>query len=182
MKNDALMIFKVLADDTRLRILQALREKDLYVELLAERLNLTPPTISFHLKKLQDAGLVDARREQYYTVYSLRQDVFDLRLDELLFSSEDSKAAEDLREEQYRRKVLKSCMPDGVCKALPAQIKKRMIIYEEIFRRFDPSRSYSEAEVNEVIGQVHEDFCSVRRDFIGLGWMHRKDGVYYIDR
>ena len=73
-------------------------------------------------------------------------------------------------------------MPDGYCKALPAQIKKRMIIYEEIFRRFDPSRSYTEPEVNEVIGQVHEDFCSVRRDFIGLGWMHRKDGVYYIDR
>ncbi len=182
MKNDALMIFKVLADDTRLRILQALREKDMYVELLSERLSLTPPTISFHLKKLQDAGLVDARREQYYIVYSLRKEAFGISLSELLFSAEDSKVAGDLREEQYRRKVLKSFMPDGYCKALPAQIKKRMIIYEEIFRRFDPSRSYTEPEVNEVIGQVHEDFCSVRRDFIGLGWMHRKDGVYYIDR
>ena len=182
MKNDALMLFKVLADDTRLRILQALNEKEMYVELLAERLNLTPPTISFHLKKLQDAGLTDARREQYYTVYSLRKEAFGISLAQLLFSSDDSKAAEDLREEQYRRKVLKSFMPEGTCKALPAQIKKRMIIYEEIIRRFDPKRSYTEPEVNEVIRQVHEDFCSVRRDFIGLGWMHRKDGVYYIDR
>ena len=182
MKNDALLLLKALADDTRLRILNALKEKDMYVELLAERLMLTPPTISFHLKKLQDAGLVDTRREQYYTVYSLRKEAFGISLDELLFSSDDSLPAEAPREEQYRRKVLKSFMPDGFYRALPAQIKKRMIIYEEIFKRFDPEKSYTEAEVNEVIGQVHEDFCSVRRDFIGLGWMHRKDGMYYIDR
>ena len=53
--------------------LSALREKDMYVELLAERLQLSAPTVSFHMKKLQAAGLVDARREQYYTMYSLRK-------------------------------------------------------------------------------------------------------------
>ena len=71
--NNALALFKLLADDTRLKILRALAEKDMYVELLAERLRLSAPTVSFHLKKLLAAGLVDARREQYYTVYSLRR-------------------------------------------------------------------------------------------------------------
>ena len=62
MNNEALPIFKVLADETRLKILRALDEKESYVELLAERLSLTPATVSFHMKKLLAAGLVDARR------------------------------------------------------------------------------------------------------------------------
>lgn len=182
MKNESLALLKVLADETRIRILQALSEKEMYVELLSERLMLTPPTISFHLKKLLEAGLVDARREQYYTIYSIRREAFGITLGDLLFDQASSKDAEELREEQYRRKVLKSFMPNGYCEALPAQIKKRMIVYDEIFRRFEKDRSYSEQEVNELIQTVHEDYCTVRRDFIGLGWMHRKDGIYYIDR
>ena len=52
MNTEALPIFKVLADETRLKILRALDEKESYVELLAERLSLTPATVSFHMKKL----------------------------------------------------------------------------------------------------------------------------------
>ena len=65
MEHETLNLLKTVADDTRIRILRALHEKDCYVELLAERLNLTPATVSFHMKKLLAAGLVDARREQY---------------------------------------------------------------------------------------------------------------------
>ena len=49
---EALTIYKALADETRLKILNALNEKEMYVELLAERLQLTPATVSFHMKKL----------------------------------------------------------------------------------------------------------------------------------
>ena len=69
--SETLGILKALADDTRLKILRALSERDMYVELLAERLQLSAATVSFHMKKLQAAGLVDSRREQYYIVYSL---------------------------------------------------------------------------------------------------------------
>ena len=61
--HEALPLFKLLADDTRLRILQALSEKEMYTELLADRLQLTPATVSFHMKKLSAAGLIDARRD-----------------------------------------------------------------------------------------------------------------------
>ena len=66
--SETLGILKALADDTRLKILRALSERDMYVELLAERLQLSAATVSFHMKKLQAAGLVDSRREQYYIV------------------------------------------------------------------------------------------------------------------
>ena len=45
--NNTLSLFKTLADDTRLKILNALSEKDMYVELLAERLQLSAPRCPF---------------------------------------------------------------------------------------------------------------------------------------
>ena len=181
MEHESLRLLKTLGDATRLGILRALHEKDCYVELLAERMNLSPATVSFHLKKLHDAGVVDARREQYYTVYSLRREVFSRTLDQLIFPQDGEDTAAQLREEQYRRKVLKTFMPNGVCIQMPAQFKKRIIVYREIFSRFDPMRTYTEKEVNAVISEVHEDYCTVRRDFIGLGWMQRNNGIYTVN-
>ena len=44
------------------------------MELLAQRLNLAPSTISFHL--LEDVGAVASRKEQYYSIYSINEEVF----------------------------------------------------------------------------------------------------------
>ena len=177
--NSTLSLFKALADDTRLKILNALDEKDMYVELLAERLRLSPPTVSFHMKKLLAAGLVDARREQYYTMYALRKQVFNAPLGALVFRN-DTAGAESVREEQYRRKVIRSFMPDGYCETLPAQVKKRLIVFREIFSRFEPGKTYSEKEVNAIIRPMHDDFCTVRRAFVGMGWMSRDKGIYTV--
>ena len=73
---DAIKLFKCLADKSRLQILKSLVIEDMYVERLAERLGLTPATISFHLKKLEDVKAVTSYKEQYYTMYSLCKDVF----------------------------------------------------------------------------------------------------------
>ena len=177
---EALPILKALADETRLRIMQALCEKESYVELLSERLHLTQATVSFHLKKLLAAGLVDSRREQYYTIYSLRRESLELTLKQLIGETSNADPSEELREELYRRKVIRSFMPDGLCRVLPAQIKKRMIIYEEIMKLFEPGKTYHETEINEIIATVHADYCSVRRDFIGFGWMSRTDRQYTV--
>lgn len=178
--NQALTVMKALADDTRRKIIIALSERDMYVELLAERLQLSPATVSFHLKKLLAAGIVDARKEQYYTIYSLRGETFNMKLKDIYFggSGHEDDAAAAHREELYRRKVLKSFMPDGYCHQLPVQLKKRMIVFEEIYRLFEPGRDYPEREVNETIMKIHGDFCSVRRAFVSLGWMSRERGIY----
>ncbi|MCR4621986.1 MAG: metalloregulator ArsR/SmtB family transcription factor [Clostridiales bacterium] len=174
---DSLTLFKAIADDTRLKILRTLNEKEMYVELLAQRLQLSPPTVSFHLKKLYSAGLIDSKKEQYYTVYSLRRQVFDKSIKELLFDSSGSDA-EELREEMYRRKVIDTFMPGGYCERLPAQLKKRLIIYRLIFDRFEPGASYTEKQVNNIISALHGDYCTVRRDMVDMGWFTRKNGVY----
>ena len=75
-ETEAIKLFKCLADKSRLQIIKSLMQEDMYVERLAERLGLTAPTISFHLKKLEDAGAVVSYKEQYYTMYSLKKDVY----------------------------------------------------------------------------------------------------------
>ena len=64
-ENEAIMLFKCLSDKSRLHLLKALAMEDMYVERLAERLDLSASTVSFHLKKLTEAGLVTSYKTQY---------------------------------------------------------------------------------------------------------------------
>ena len=177
--SNAEALFKALADGTRLRILRALAEREAYVELLAERLKLSPATVSFHMKKLAGAGLVRARKEQYYMMYSLKEEALTMMIKEAISPGERD-ASEKLREEQYRQKVIRTFMPDGYCRTMPAQLKKRQMVLEEIFRAFEVGKVYPEREVNEVIERFHNDYCMVRRAFVDAGWMTRRGAVYTV--
>jgi DNA-binding transcriptional ArsR family regulator len=61
--------FEVLAEPNRRRILDLLRSEELPVGVLVDRMGLSQPAVSKHLKILRDAGLVsvrvDAQRRQY---------------------------------------------------------------------------------------------------------------------
>lgn len=83
-EHEAILLFKCLADATRLQILQSLYREPMYVERLAQRLERTPSTISFHLKKLEEAGLVQAEKDQYYTVYSIREGALAVSILEII--------------------------------------------------------------------------------------------------
>lgn len=56
-------IAKALADSHRLKILDALKEKQLVCGDLLELLELSQPTVSHHVKILVDSGLVQAKKE-----------------------------------------------------------------------------------------------------------------------
>ncbi len=56
------IIFKALSDDLRVKILELLYKSDSYIELLAEKLEVQPATISYHIKKLEEAGFVKSSR------------------------------------------------------------------------------------------------------------------------
>ncbi len=77
-----------------------------------------------------------------------------------------------------REKVLGSFMKDGRFTRLPAQRKRRVYLLEHILREFDPSRTYTEKQVDEIIHKYHEDHCFVRREMICEKMMMRKDGIY----
>lgn len=177
-EQEAIALFKCLADKSRLLILKSLLQEDLYVELLAERMGLTAATVSFHLKKLSDAGAVSSYKNQYYTMYTLKRDLFDISLLDILKEEADDSEILIQREAEYRRRILDSYFEYGRLKTIPAQRKKKRIILEEIAQAFEPGRLYSEQEVNEKILQYHDDFCTIRRDMIGEKLLERDAGIY----
>lgn len=178
-QEDALKLFKCLSDMSRLRIIQSLTQGDMYTELLAERLELTPPTVSFHMKKLEDAGLVISRKEQYYTVYSLNRDMLEKTLSEVAASEPEQIDEQQKREEVYRQKVISAFFEYDRLRSIPVQRKKKLICYERIAERFEPGRVYEEKEVNAIISPVFEDYCTIRRDMISEG-IFRRDGSRYV--
>ncbi len=178
-QENALKLFKCLSDASRLRIIQSLTKGDMYTELLAERLELTPPTVSFHMKKLEDAGLVVSRKEQYYTVYSLNRDMLEESIYDAVTSGPEQIDEQQRREEAYRQKVIKAFFEYGRLRAIPVQRKKKLICYQVIAERFEPGRVYEEKEVNAVISPIHEDYCTIRRDMISEG-IFRRDGTRYV--
>jgi DNA-binding transcriptional ArsR family regulator len=56
--------FKLLADETRRKILYLLRVKDMTVSQLASELDLTPQALYHHIKKLLEGGMVEVVREE----------------------------------------------------------------------------------------------------------------------
>ncbi len=178
-ETQALMLFKCLADRSRLQILKSLAQEDMYVERLAERLGLTPPTISFHLKKLADAGAVKSYKTQYYTMYALEKSVFMTSILELIQEKSDDAELQKQRDEAYRKKVLDTFFEYGKLKSIPTQKKKERIVLEELAKAFEPDRKYSEREVNIILADYHDDFCTLRRDMIGEKLLARDHQIYW---
>ena len=177
---DAIKLFKCLSDKSRLQILKSLAIEDMDVERLAGRLDLTPATISFHLKKLADAAAVRSYKKQYYTMYSLCKDVFMTRILDIIGEESDEAAVQDERDAAYRKRVIESFFENGKLKSIPAQRKKERIILEEIAKAFELGRIYTEREVNIIIADFHDDFCTIRRDMIGEKIMDRENGKYWL--
>ena len=75
-------------------------------------------------------------------------------------------------------KVVRNFVQNGRVTALPAQRKKRRYLLEYILRRFETNRVYTEKEINSTVGELYEDFCTVRREFIINGMMTRTGGKY----
>lgn len=171
-------IFKCLADKSRLQIINNLYKEPMYVELLSERLNLSPSTISFHLKKLEEVNLVYSTKEQYYVIYHLNEGLLSRKLSDLINMEEASEDEELEREENYRKKIINTFFEYGKLKSIPVQAKKRKIIMEEIAKQFDSGRTYTEREVNIIIADFHDDFATIRRAMVELKIFQRDHGIY----
>ena len=70
-------IFRVLGDDTRLRILNLLTIKELCVCQIDASLKLNQPNVSKHLNKLRYSGIIKCRKKSIWCFYSLSKDFKD---------------------------------------------------------------------------------------------------------
>lgn len=179
-------MLKALADESRLAILRFLNEKEHSVSELAERVELGDPTVSHHLARLREAGLVTLRmagNQRFYRANAsglarfktLAQEIEKLPpppepvednswIAALGWNAEDSQI---LREHTSGRRLTR----------LPARPKKTEVILRWLATLFEPQRLYSEPEVNAVLKTVYpEDFVSLRRDLVDFGYLRRERG------
>jgi biotin operon repressor len=177
MSEEAVAFFKALADASRLKIIGLLAQQPYSVEELAALLNLKPSTVSHHLAKLAQVGLVSARTESYYNVYQLDEKALESRSRDL-FSQENLAASiVDVDADAYDHKVIADfSRKDGSLKTIPAQRKKLEAILRHIVKDFEPKKRYSEKQVNEILGRYHEDTASLRRELVGNKLMKREGG------
>lgn len=176
----SIQILKSLSDTSRLQVLNAIMNKPQYVEELSNRLNLAVSTVSFHLKKLEKAGLVNKQKEQYYTVYSLNDELFRLSLRELVSVNNIEQYIQEKRIEKYRQKVLKTFFHKKRLTQIPVQRKKKLIVLHEFIKLFKFNRKYKETEVDEIINSLYDDHCTIRRMLIDEGVMKRISQAYWL--
>ncbi len=77
-----------------------------------------------------------------------------------------------------RKKVIDSFFEYGKLKSIPTQQKKQRIVLEEIAKAFDKDRSYTEREVNIIIADFNDDFCTIRKNMVSEGLFTRDKGSY----
>jgi len=72
--NSTVRLYRALGDESRLRILKLLAERDRYLTEIANALDLSKPTVKHHLAVLRSAGLTTVTEQGNMTYYTLRRD------------------------------------------------------------------------------------------------------------
>lgn len=176
---------KALADPTRLRMLLLLSKGEMHGQALAEKLNLSQPTVTHHASKLRTAALIKERRDKNTVYFTLNPEfireggeaslrfIFDKGAHEMEVESKE----QNLKESVIRNFFAK----DGRLRQIPAQYKKKLIALQYIVEQLKPGVVYSEKEINEFIKQYHDDYATIRREFIMHQFMYRENDKYELN-
>lgn len=177
MSDELVTFFKALADANRLKIVGLLAQQPYSVEELAALLDLKPSTVSHHLAKLAQVGLVSAKTQSYYNVYELDEKALESK-SRSLFSQENLAASvAGVDADAYDNKVIKDyTRRDGSLKTIPAQRKKLDAVLRHVVQAFELNKKYNEKKVNEILGKYHEDTATLRRELVGAKLMKREGG------
>jgi DNA-binding transcriptional ArsR family regulator len=169
---------KVLADESRLKILGVLADDEWSVRDLAELLSLTEPTVSHHLARLQEVDLVTMRAVG--TSHRYRLNVAALRALHQTLPSVERLAAlgTGVDGDAWERKVLQTFLAGERLTKIPDNRKKRLVILRWLAAQFAADRDYPEREVNALIARHHPDTATLRRELIMNQLMTRAGGVY----
>jgi ArsR family transcriptional regulator, arsenate/arsenite/antimonite-responsive transcriptional repressor len=106
-KFDMEMLFRALADRTRLRLLNLMRDGEVCVCFFVEILGTNQPKISRHLAYLRRAGIVAARREGKWMHYRINTPADSYAADVL--SDVQAWLAEDKEMQRDRSQLMKVC-------------------------------------------------------------------------
>jgi hypothetical protein len=186
-QEDVLDMLKALADESRLALLRLLNSGERTVGDLARQVDLGEPTVSHHLTRLREAGLVTLRMAGNQRFYRVNETGL-ARFKRLAGEVEKTPPAPEpvVPDDQWiaalgwsleDQQILREHTLGRQLTHLPARQKKTLVVIRWLATFFEPERLYTEAEVNEVIKSVYaEDYVSLRRDLVDLGYLRRERG------
>jgi hypothetical protein len=157
---------------------------------LAALLELTEPTVSHHLSKLREMGLVNLRQAGNQRFYQLNEPALThwkqqvMEIENIPTDADHAKAGDAwidaLDLDDHDRKVLRDYTSNGRLTHIPVKQKKLLAVLRWLATEFEPDVLYSEREVNQIIEQYHEDYARLRRELIEIGFLRReRDGKTY---
>lgn len=175
-----LQFFKGLANENRLKMLGILANRECSVQELAALLELKEPTVSHHLAKLKEIGLVEMRTDGNTHLHRLNLESLQALNRELLTTERVASLVDDLVEyDLWERKVLRIFLEGDRITQIPARYKKKLVILKWLANHFQEGVRYTEAEVNEIIEAHHAEYTSLRRLLVDCGLMEREEGFYW---
>jgi DNA-binding transcriptional ArsR family regulator len=178
---------KVLADESRLLLLRILHEGEYSVGDLAQRINLTEPTVSHHLARLREVELASLRmagNQRFYRINAPGLNKFKQLvgvIEQLPVVPEtptsDNAWIAALGWEAEDQQVLRDHTTNGRISHLPTKHKKLLIILRWLASLFKADTFYTESEVNVILRAVYEtDYVGLRRDLVDMGYLRRERG------
>jgi DNA-binding HxlR family transcriptional regulator len=176
---DALVaFFKALADESRLKIVGLLASAERRVDELASLLDLKAPTVSHHLSRLKEVGLVTMRVERNAHYYTLAADHLRTLAKDVLEPRRIATLVDDEPDSGWERKVFQTFVQDGRITQIPSGQRKRLVILRWLADRFDRGRTYTHKEVNDILKRYNDDTASLRRYMVEHRLFARSNGIY----
>lgn len=174
-----LRFFKVLGNESRLKILGLLADQERSVGELSDLLAVKEPTVSHHLAAMKDLGLVHMRADGNARLYQL-DTTFLAQMSKDIFSQENlATLVDDTAVDAWEQKVLHTFLDGDQVKAIPSQYKKQRVLLTWMVEKFEPGMRYEEREVNEIIKRYHDDYAWFRRALVDHQFMTREKGIYW---
>ncbi len=175
-----LQFFKVLGNESRLKILGLLANDERSVGELATLLELREPTVSHHLAAMKELGLVDVRADGNVRFYILNTDFLeDLNKD--VFSQDNlASLVSEPAGDAWENRILSIYLDGDTIKEIPTKRKKQLVILKWLVQKFEMDRQYHELELNERLRVYNPDVAALRRYMVEEGLMARdKQNMYW---
>jgi hypothetical protein len=158
----------LLAEPSRLRTYSAVVLGATTPDQISGTTGLPAATVVKALQRLTRGGLISAGSD-------------GLQADESAFKDavrESRPEREPLDPDPDRDVVLRSFIRDGRLTIFPTVPAKFQIVLEHLVNSFEPGRSYSETEVNEILNRWHPDHATLRRQLVDAHLLTRANAIY----
>jgi hypothetical protein len=166
---EAETLLKLLLDEDRLAILGLAAQRPCTVREVAAALPGLRTPAAKHIRELVAAGLLSEAGDDAYAL-NIRQ----LQLWKRELFARPARPTPESTDEQ----ILATYVRGGKMIQYPAQHSKRMVLLKWLATHFEPGRSYSEREVNEILAGHSEDHATLRRYLVDAELLVRQNGVY----